>query len=195
MRTIEKTIYNYSELSEKSKEHARQKYAWDDFYNESITENMEQTLMDHGYADVKVNWSLSSCQGDGVSFTCEYYGRDNELRAILNRIYGSNIPKNTNRILPFIQVSYSRFNSHYVHEKTVRVSIEIVENYTGNIDHVEKTIEELERILEIDRLNLCSILEKQGYSEIEYYNSEECFQENCEANECEFYENGEMYKG
>ena len=40
---------------------------------------------------------------------------------------------------------------------------------------------------------LCLRAEKRGYEEIEYESSEEYFKEECEANEWEFLENGDMY--
>ena len=73
MRTKTINVYTYSELSEKAKEYAIMTYGrFND--EEFLTEEMELQLHDAGFPDAKVNWSLSSCQGDGVCFMGEWHG-------------------------------------------------------------------------------------------------------------------------
>jgi len=71
-----------------------------------------------------------------------------------------------------VNISVTRNNSHYVHSNSVDIEAEA----------------EFKEIFK----EICDKIEKVGYSEIEYQNSEESFKENCEANEYTFRENGEM---
>jgi hypothetical protein len=47
--------------------------------------------------------------------------------------------------------------------------------------------------MDIDRKNMCDILEKQGYDEIDYYYSDEYIDEIIICNEYEFYADGTKY--
>lgn len=181
MREVVVKVYKFNELSEKAKQYAVEKYAWDDIYNDFITENMEQILSEYGFTDAKVSWSLSSCQGDGVSFTGEWYG--NELKNILDKA-GVEIPP---EVLSDCTLKLTRRNSHYVHEMTVQVDLE--NNYCTDEDY-DKYIKPTEEVLETYRLKICYELTKIGYKDIEYYSSEESFANECEGNELEFYEDG-----
>lgn len=163
-----------------------------------ITENMIYYIINEGGAgesisDLDVNWSLSCCQGDGVAFTGIIYGYENSSLTLLNHIYDNDIPKDVKRVLPHINIAFVKSGSHYFHKNTVSVEIEITGRYTGNIDRVEKIIEDIEKDVENWRYDLCDKLEKLGYEEIDYYYSNECIDETINANEYEFTEEGNRY--
>lgn len=69
-------IYFFGELSPKSKKRAIEDFrsnpdlTWDQTDTDTLTETFEQDLNDHyGLGeDMKANWSLGYCQGDGVCF-------------------------------------------------------------------------------------------------------------------------------
>ena len=194
MREVLMKVYTYNELSEKAKEKARQDYgSFGQDEADRLTEDFEYVLGDFGYTGAKLNWSLSSCQGDGVSFTGEWEGA--ELLTLCQRVYNGAIPKNIKRVLPFIGVRFERINnSNYYHEHTVRVEIEF--KFDEGRDLSGRFIDayiELRKTLNEDRLERCWELEKAGYQHIEWVEGEENFAEMCVANEWEFYEDGEMY--
>lgn len=199
MRTEEIKIYTFEELDKKAKEKAREWYKdrmRDDFFieSDSITDNMENVLYINGYSNTKVYWSLSNCQGDGVCFTWEIYGYDEDIIPLLNRIYDNNIPKNILRVLPFIKIEFKGNRSNYCHKNTVRVDYSsTTRSYIDGCYRVEKVIDELVETLDEDRKNLCDILEKQGYDEIDYYYSDEYIDETIICNEYEFYADGTKY--
>ena len=192
MREITKTVYTYEELNDTAKERARQKYGmFDDHDAEILTDAFEEELEELGYTDADVRWSLSCCQGDGVSFTGEWSGA--ELRAICNRVYNGDIPKNINRIIPFIKVEFRRIDSYYAHARTVYTDVDL---FNGDRDLSSRFIDamtELRKSINVDRIEVCGKLEKIGYAQIDWVESAENFAEMCEANEWEFYEDGEMY--
>ena len=191
MRTKTVNVYTYSELSEKAKEYARMTYGqFDDV--EFLTEEMKLQLHDAGFPDAKVNWSLAFCQGDGVCFMGEWYGRDDGMKEMVVQAYKGEVPKNVQRILPFVRLQLTKFEHYYCHAYTVSAEVDIVENYVGNIDRIEAIMEELEKDLNEYRIEMCEKLERFGYGYIEDCESEERFADDAEANEWEFYENGEM---
>lgn len=199
MRTEEIKIYTFEELDKKAKEKAREWYKnimRDDFYIESgmITDNMRDVLEASGYTNTEIYWSLSCCQGDGVCFTWDIYGYDEDIIPLLNRIYNNNIPKNILRVLPFIKIEFTRSNSLYCHKNTVHVNYSsTTRSYIDGCYRVEKVIDELMETLEEDRKNMCDILEKQGYDEIDYYYSDEYIDETIICNEYDFYADGTKY--
>lgn len=68
-----KTIVYFDDLSEEAKEKAREWYREGNdypFLRDGLTEFIREEIEELGYSvsDFKVFWSLSYCQGDGVSF-------------------------------------------------------------------------------------------------------------------------------
>lgn len=75
-RKEEFDVFTFDELSPKAKKRAIEDFrddpelTWDDTDSDMLTETFEQDLKDHyGLGDLKVGWSLSYCQGDGVCFS------------------------------------------------------------------------------------------------------------------------------
>lgn len=86
---MSKTIVYFDALSKEAKEVARKWWKEGNdypFLSESIKEFITQKLETAGYdvSDLKVYYSLSYCQGDGVSFTAKY-SRRNERDSTISR--------------------------------------------------------------------------------------------------------------
>lgn len=77
MKTLSKTVYEYSELSDSAKEKALQwfcadlRYDWHEF----VTDDFKAILELIGFRDIKTQFSGFSSQGDGASFAA-YYSYD-----------------------------------------------------------------------------------------------------------------------
>lgn len=74
MKTIEVQLFSFSELSDEAKEKAISKwYEVEDcpFLTENLTERVKELLNEKGidFEDIKLMYSLSYCQGDGLCFT------------------------------------------------------------------------------------------------------------------------------
>ena len=166
-------VYKYEELSDDAKETALNSHIESndfDFLEESLTEYLKELLTEAKIdGEAELSYSLSCCKGDGVSFTgnFEYKG---------------------------VNISVTRNNSHYVHSNSVDIEAEADEDDDDDLknDLIEAVTDEAEAEFKEIFKEICDKIEKVGYSEIEYQNSEESFKENCEANEYTFRENGEM---
>ena len=194
MREVTTKVYTFEELSEQAKDKAREWFreatnADFSFESELITEDFEQQLEEYGFTNAKVNWSLSNCQGDGVSFIGKWSGK--ELLPILKAAYGGNIPIKVTRVIPWLTITFRRKHFRYVHELTVDTIAEI-ENYYVS-DRLQNLLNDIENTVDDYRIDICSILEKQGYSQIDYMYSNEYIDELIIANEYEFTQEGKRW--
>ena len=175
--TKEYNLYTYNELSKEAKEKALKKHIEDnDYYflsdylnerlHELLEENKIQDINDTSKPNTKptqVLYSLSYCQGDGCCF---------EGNFIWN---GYNVS--------------IKHSGYYYHSKMVNISMFEIENDCRPEPVNSKDEKEFEELYQ----SICEQLEKDGYSFIDYENSEESFIEMCDANEYTFLENGTMF--
>ncbi len=165
----------FSELSEEAQEFAisceredSDRFDWDDA--EFLTEDFKTQLAEYGFADTKVYWSLSYCQGDGVAF----YGqvdvenlkeKDSEIRHLIRQLEASGDE---------ISIEITGRNNHYHHHNSMTVEVEF-ENEIDDEDlpsrlkiSLPNLREELEGYLGDKVKEISRELEKSGYAEIEY---------------------------
>lgn len=83
MKTKTIILYDYNELSDEAKEKVKQWYLDDPFRSDMLTEDFEESFLRYFFprSNLKVQWSLNSCQGDGVNI----YGTL-DLNDVLNYI-------------------------------------------------------------------------------------------------------------
>lgn len=194
MKVITKTVYNFSELGESAKENARYYYDENLFDNDEVTEQLEQDLFAVGtegyeycFPGAKLSWSLSYCQGDGVSFTGQWQGED--LKAIVSKAYNTVIPSRISKILPFLTLTLQRISNRYSHPYTVECCIDSDRNYS---DRLYKLMLEVQGVIESYRLSVCNKLEESGYSIIEAQKSDEYLSDFFDANDYFFDEHGSI---
>jgi hypothetical protein len=183
MRTI--NLYKFDELNEQAKKVALNNfhdYLYnDDFFWECINDDIENTFaamikerLENIWID-KIYYSLSNCQGDGVSFTGTIdntFNRDG-LYKFFEQVYYGNIPHKIKRIIPFIdQIIFDRGASRYYHKYTVWT--EITDSY-GTCKHKRylAILNRIEKDIENYRLAICDELEKNGYAIQDDYFSDE----------------------
>jgi hypothetical protein len=186
MRTIEVNVHNYSELSQSAKDKVKQWYNEDNLDN--IGEAMKHDLELTGFVNAELSYSLSNCQGDGVSFTGTWTGE--ELRVILSNAYGSNIPEELLNILPELTLKFIRTEHRYAHEFSAYT--ELTQSYGWITEEELKIIEQAEKLIDTYRIKVCKELEENGYADIDYHNSDEYMEETCTANDYEFFANGAL---
>lgn len=168
MRTITTKVYKFNELSDEAKEQATE--AWRDgmdypYLEEAMQDQLEYLLEKYKVTpiDVQVRYSLGYSQGDGASFTGEVeFGA---YRATISTNY---------------------YGNWYSHSKSVSVS-EMTSKKTDK-EAPDATYAKLEKIVE----TIGDELEKFGYEEIEYEQSDDVIAELLLANDYEFNEDGEM---
>ena len=193
MRTeiIVRNIYTFAELSQEAKDKVCNNWEWDDNDSSMLTELFEEDLNNHYmFKGAKVYWSLSSCQGDGVSFTGEWF--NDGCIQLLEKAYNGNIPKNLKRIIPWLVLEIRNINNRYCHKRSVTLDVDVDNYYLPNYPRIEKVIDDIRKTVEAYRLQVCDELEDFGYKEIDYHQTEEYIKEMCESNNYEFLEDGTM---
>jgi len=186
MRIKEVNVYTYGELSERAKDKVKHWLNDDDSF--LLTDTLENDLSEfYKIPHAELSYSLSSCQGDGVSFTGRW--ENEEAMTILNKVYDNKVPARLIKVLPYFTLKFERISHQCAHEYTVQTEL-YSHRYYGKA--LAKFIESCEETINEWRIGICRELEKTGYAELEYQNSEECMIETCEANDYEFYANGDI---
>jgi hypothetical protein len=193
MKTKTINIYSFSELSEEAKEKAIEYFrnSKNEDYDllNMFSDDVIECLKEDGWNDVKLQYSLSCCQGDGLCFSGKL-----DLKYFLNNEYSQKLTKyKVNALCEYIYSVHSKGNTghySYAHENQIDYS----ENYQDGIErkHIDKLWQDVLGEIKEYYLTLCKKFEKQGYNEIDYQLSDECIKEEIEANEYEFLENGKL---
>ena len=190
MKTIEIELYKFTELSENAKnvaiENERKneiQFDWfSDFCHEQISEN--------GFkGNIKLQYSLSCSQGDGLSFSCDYF--DN-LNALFIEILGTEKQKTIDTILNNISFKCDGNNGRYCYASKNDITLEL-DDYKGNNYLIHEIVSKVESKLKDLYIDLCNQLEKQGYDDIEYQYSEEYITETLIENDYYFTIDGLIY--
>lgn len=213
MRTVTKSVFSYSELSEEAKSKAREWYREasirDDFFAECVIEDAadiadimgidlrqtRKTRMDKTtfYAP-SISYSGFYSQGDGASFEASYKYKKGAMKAL--KAYAPKDEK-LHAICKVLQeaqrkVFYSATVSvttsgRYCHSGSMSFDIEIGKNETQkNMSDFESTGCEALK-------DFADWIYRMLESEYDYQNSDEAVEESIEANEYEFTEEGEIY--
>lgn len=187
MRTKTVNVYTYPELSESAKDKVKQWYNSD---IQDLTETLNYDLHEiWAFPNAKLSYSLSNCQGDGVSFTGTWEG--DELKAILENAYDFIVPYELTSLLPRLTLKLISID-HYSHVYTVNTEL-LLDGYSWDCDEEhDKLIEAAQKTIDQWRITVCKALEDTGYAEIADRNSDDFMINACEANGYEFYENGEL---
>lgn len=182
-----KFVYEFSELSDEVKERVIEKHYMDEDYP-FLTEDIEQELQNIApyWEDVKLNYSLSYCQGDGLSFSGSL-----NIGKFLDTFFPNLRRKNV--VKEYIYKIYSTGNKgHYSYASERDIDFDL--NYTSGKEYkrIDKLTDSIIQAVRKDYLRTCKTLEKYGYSILEYRMNNAEFQEFCEANDFKFTEQGKL---
>lgn len=190
MKTVE--IYSFTELSDKAKNTAIEKHKENseiflDFFNDDCIE----TIKESGFrGNIKLQYSLSCSQGDGLSFSCDYF--DN-LNVLFIEVLGTEKQKTIDCIINNISFKCDGNNGHYCYASKNDISLELGNYYVKSSTNLDDIILKVESKLKDLYIDLCKQLEKQGYDEIEYQYSDEYIISELIENDYYFKENGQIY--
>ena len=188
----------FGELNEEGREFAvseeqtsGKRFDWDDA--KFLTEDFKEQLVERGFGNLEVYWSLGSCQGDGVAF----YGRvwaqdlkakDEQARSLIERL---------ERVGDDIVIEITGANNRYHHWNSMTVEIE----FDSELDDEELPArmkiarpvwrEEFEEYLSEQVKEISRELERYGYAEIEYRTSEEAIKQDLSEREHLYAKHGE----
>jgi len=197
MRVQEIKLYTFSELSDNAKRTAVDNYrdknqeTFMDFYCDDAIEQIQEA----GFGgNIKLSYSFSYSQGDGLSFKCDYFD-SKVLHKIFADVLGSVFKDKTIEFL----INNSEFrlkgnSGRYSFALASDVCFDFNYNSYGHYrDNVDNLFLEVERRLMEIYLNLCKKLERQGYNEIEHQSSYDYISEELIFNDYEFTEDGILF--
>ena len=195
MRKISVDIYKFNELAKDVQNKVIQRYREEsaDLLTWDLENIMNREFNNYtNYLGFELAYSLSDCQGDGVSFTGNVEGKE-ELFTLASLVYDNKIPKNILRLINWdiiYKIDFVRSNYHYVHKYSVQ--IKIIDNYNTNKDycHISRAMTEFENAINEWYLQTCDNLERFGYDTIENMYSDDNIKSYIEANELEFFIDG-----
>ena len=186
MKTKTINLYQFHELTKEQQAKVLDKYR--DF-NDDITCDLVNhdeihiiKLVEKGFLNPDISYSLSYCQGDGASFTCSKL--DYEL---LLKDYKCKHKSWIIQILKeYCEVKIERSCCHYYHKRSCNT--ELYEYTQGNYPHIMNELENIRQHIENARIYACDDLEEGLQAEIDYLTSDECIAETLIANEYYFNE-------
>jgi hypothetical protein len=189
MKTIQ--IYNFNELSQEAKDYAinqcKDKFETDlDFYYDNCIEAIKEKGF---FGNIKLQYSLSYCQGDGVSFSCEYFDTK-RLNKIFENILGQRKQKTIDLIINNCYFNLVGNTGRYCYASSRDLEFRFDDNI--NAPNIEEVVGKVEDKLREMYLSLCEELIQNGYAEIEHQFSNEYISELLEANDYEFLEDGQL---
>jgi hypothetical protein len=197
----------YSELSPEAKERAREWWREcerNDFDVQAITEMLQNDLeYEYGiYAECSdISWDFGYCQGDGVDFKAHIDIDKMAAHGVPGCEYFSYAAQKLKALWEQMQIIEAMSFSEYSIDWTIRISEHghaTVEYRTyRDQDEGEDRLctmlaQEMEKVLESIYKDACKRLEKIGYDDIEYRDSDEYIDEEIEANDYKFDEEGEL---
>ena len=189
MRKVTISVYEFSELSDASKEVAIENYRsqsqeWDNPF-EDFDEGLDYA--EQGFSKIETRISLHS-QGGGVSFDSvvdlskfvpdRVKNNPSLLRLVKNNVTVTTEANDSN--------SYS-----FPAESDVKMSDEI--EYHRELPRVQDFLEKMLHNIRQEYMKICKELEKQAYEEEEGFFGDERIESDIEANEYEFLASGERF--
>ena len=201
METITRNyvVYDYSELSEEAKEKVKEWYIDDDCRSDIFTEDIEYFLSENfSESELKVQYSLGYCQGDGLNIYGKLY-----LCDMLDKITFEGYTEKEKRFIVWLFTKWNKYfsvkipaNNHYCYCIADQLDIRYDLEYDLEYDHIRDINYEAIRKFEIDIIDyfekLCSDYEEAVYKYF-YDPDEEEIADTCEANEWKFTEDGEFF--
>jgi len=180
---VEVKTFKLEELSDEAKETAREWWLKDglgEYEREAITESFKAKLETLCLPSDDIQWSLSSCQGDGVAFYGEIDLNDyliaNKIAEEYKELFGGCMR----------DVEIKSNSNHYSHYNTMSVSyncddeVDILADKF--YDHIRAHIKELS-----------IAFESEGYEQLDYYASDAYVDECLIANDYTFTEDGSIF--
>ena len=192
MRTIRTKVYQFNELNDEAKQVAIENYRNNhyDVELDGFIEGAKERIEEAGFkGNSSLSYSLGYSQGDGLSFSCDYFDKLNE---VFIEILGEGKQKSIDCIINDLAFSLEGNNGRYYFASKSDLNLTL-ENYNKDYENIESVVSKIRENLENLYIKLCQDLEKQGYSEIEYQNSDEYITETLIANEYEFTKEGNIF--
>lgn len=193
MRTVRTKVYSFNELSKEAQQKAIEQFrdrerVYLDFFNDDAIEQINDAGF---YDDVKLQYSLSYCQGDGLSFSCKRI-EWKAIEPLFTEVLGQGKEKSAKLIFEHCSFLCTGNDWHYCFASKSDIDF-CLENYNREYKNINEVVGNVLTKIENKYLELCKKLENQGYSEIEYQQSDEAIKETILANDYEFTKDGNEF--
>lgn len=189
MRILQTKVYDFAELNDEAKQKAIDNYYENETYD-FLSEDLKQSLNYYApyWEDVRLYYSLSYCQGDGLSFEgnldlekylSNWKMKKSVKKAILSMLYYVKSKPN-NRMYCFCSENDIEFE---------------YQDYAYDEEYPRLTAYFEDKILPFirrDYYDLCEKLQKEGYAEIDYRMTFEEFEDLANVNDWEYTEDGNL---
>jgi hypothetical protein len=192
MRTVRTKVYKFEELSNEAKAVAIENYRNNttEVFLDMFQEDCIEAIQEVGFSgNIKLQYDLGYSQGGGLSFSCDYFTKLNE---VFTEVLGKGKEKTINCIINELAFSLEGNNGRYCFASKGDLDLTL-ENYNRDYNSIESSISKVREKLENIYFDLCKDLEKRGYAEIEWQNSDEYIEQVIVANEYEFTINGNSF--
>ncbi len=194
MKTIEVKIFEFSELSPEAQQTAIKKEierAHEFLSLDTFNDDANEKIKEAGFINPVLSYSLSCCQGDGLSFKADKYDK---LVDLFIQVLGPGKERTAKLLADSCAQVFKGNTGHYSYAHKSQVDL-YLDEHTNVTDtkNIDGCIAQVLTLLEDIYMKLCKELENQGYKEIEYLTSEECARENLEFYNFEFTEDGKIY--
>jgi hypothetical protein len=198
-RTIKIEVLTFDELNDKQKEQAIELYRkknyenlFDDEDARNLADYLEEKLTEFGYPnDIKVYFSLSYSQGDGVSFDMGSQFSQDEIMKVAEKLMEEEDFKALKKFTEEDSEVYGtiKHSGRYYHKYSFNVEFET--NVSDDIDEEseEKFLELVEKlnVIIVDNLReFSSEFENIGYKTIEEHYSDDYIKDTIINNDREF---------
>lgn len=193
MRTVRTKVYSFDELSKEAQQVAIENYRNnnDDLELFQFNEDCITVIEEKGFVGIDLRYSLSYSQGDGVCFSA------NDIKypllvSFFREILGENKEKTIETLIENSSFTLNGYNkrSTFASKSDIDYTLQVgFKDYPN----CEKIIAQVLDKLENYYVDLCKELEKNGYKEIEWLDSDEYITETIKANDYEFLSNGKQY--
>jgi len=193
MRTVRTKVYSFNELSNEAQQKAIEKYRngseiYLDFFNDAAIEQINNSGF---YDDIKLQYSLGYSQGDGLSFSCKRI-EWKTIEPLFTEVLGQGKEKTAKLIFEYCSFICKGNDGRYCFASKNDIDFTF-ENYNREYQNIKEVVGNVLTKIENKYLELCKQLEKQGYSEIEYQQSDEAIKETILANDYEFTKDGTQF--
>lgn len=195
--TILKNIYTFNELSEEAKEKVRQDYLSDEFRTEIFSEDCMNRINElFPNSDLKIQFSLCGCQGDGFNIYGEISFID--LMEILKEKFSEKEKKFLK--WAFEETGINSFKMPYnnlycyciAHRHDFMEEVLNTLEYYGMRNCKENVLEKMTEETGLYITKLCKEFEETGY-DFFYHVSDEEIEDWADANGYEFTEDGVIF--
>lgn len=200
-------VYEYLELSEAAKEKAKQEYLNDKTWSFQLTDFYEEDIKQvFPNSELKVQWSLASCQGDGVNiygsaslddiFTIPGSGRAPELDWLKDYLTEKEV-----KTMRFYMKEYKDYVDLPVNRRyafCIADRIEFAEEFQYELESMgirdinTSVLEKTEKMVKQIFSQICLSYEKMGYDYL-YEISDEDMAEICDENRYYFHGDGSWF--